>query len=475
MADNLNFGEYLDEIFADEDSDYEFEGFDLDDVNENPEVVINECITNENWVAGEHVPLPLNFSGSQGFFREINDKTSPIEYFENFINDQDIQEIVQETNLYAAQSIASKNVSAYSRFNKWIDTTLNEMRRFIALLFTMTLVCHSPQLFSDLWELGVGATGTVRPNRKGVPDELKNLKLRAKGETAVVNKRPLNLTKYLDHKPVYMLSTVSTSENIDTNRKDPWTGENIIRPKVVFEYNSKMGGVDRSDQMISYCKIPIKTMKWWKKVIFHMFSMAALNSYLIYKSTTTERSPLLFRNYRRKFIKQLIEKSNDVGLHEAKKSAGRPSGKQLERLTGRHFAEKIIPTGTKLTLTRRCIVCTPAERELLASAGEKHRRPGRDTSFNCAECNVALCIDPCFKLYHKYKEYNLAYKRQKLAAGAVRNSLPFLEYELHNQLMNKLKLRGMNGLFGLRIQISVGDTYLIGIAVSIHNYLMLDN
>ncbi|VDI01309.1 Hypothetical predicted protein [Mytilus galloprovincialis] len=280
----------------------------------------------------------------------------------------------------------------------------------------------SPQLFSDLWELGVGATGTVRPNRKGVPDELKNLKLRAKGETAVVNKGPLNLTKYLDHKPVYMLSTVSTSENIDTNRKDPRTsGENIIRPRVVIEYNSKMGGVDRSDQMISYCKIPIKTLKWWKKVIFHMFSMAALNSYLIYKSTTTERSSLLFRNYRRKLIKQLIEKSNDVGLHEAKKSAGRPSGKQLERLTGRHFAEKIIPTGTKLTLTRRCIVCTPAERELLASAGEKRRRPGRDTSFNCAECNVALCIDPCFKLYHKYKEYNLAYKRQKLAAGAVRN------------------------------------------------------
>ncbi|CAG2252004.1 MIO [Mytilus edulis] len=397
MADNLNFGEYLDEIFADEDSDYEFEGFDLDDVNENPEVVINECITNENWVAGEHVPLPLNFSGSQGFFREINDKTSPIEYFENFINDQDIQEIVQETNLYAAQSIASKNldiseywttdpvtstpffrdIMARDRFyllltffhlnnnenniprgqdghdplfklgtlyhnilhrfqsyyypgqNLTIDECMVPWRGNLSFktynpdkpskyglkaymlcdskngfcskfkLYTgKPLIPHSsngatydltmdllrghfgkghilycdnyyssPQLFSDLWELGVGATGTVRPNRKGVPDELKNLKLRAKGETAVVNKGPLNLTKYLDHKPVYMLSTVSTSENIDTNRKDPRTGENIIRPKVVFEYNSKMGGVDRSDQMISYCKIPIKTLKWWKKIL----------------------------------------------------------------------------------------------------------------------------------------------------------------------------------------------------------------
>ncbi|XP_076116321.1 C2 domain-containing protein 5-like isoform X2 [Mytilus galloprovincialis] len=54
----------------------------------------------------------------------------------------------------------------------------------------------------------------------------------------------------------------------------------------------------------------------------------------------------------------------------------------------------------------------------------------------------------------------------ELSAKEVSDSLPFLEYELHNQLMNKLKLRGMNGLFGLRIQISVGDTYLIGIATA---------
>ncbi|XP_069132346.1 C2 domain-containing protein 5-like [Argopecten irradians] len=51
-------------------------------------------------------------------------------------------------------------------------------------------------------------------------------------------------------------------------------------------------------------------------------------------------------------------------------------------------------------------------------------------------------------------------------AREISDSLPFLEYELHNQLMNKLKLRGMNGLFGLKIQISVGDTLLVGIATA---------
>lgn len=51
-------------------------------------------------------------------------------------------------------------------------------------------------------------------------------------------------------------------------------------------------------------------------------------------------------------------------------------------------------------------------------------------------------------------------------ATAISNLLPFMEYELHTQLMNKLKLRGMNALFGLRVQISVGENMLVGLAVS---------
>lgn len=50
-------------------------------------------------------------------------------------------------------------------------------------------------------------------------------------------------------------------------------------------------------------------------------------------------------------------------------------------------------------------------------------------------------------------------------ATAISNLLPFMEYELHTQLMNKLKLRSMNALFGLRIQISIGENMLLGLAV----------
>ena len=33
----------------------------------------------------------------------------------------------------------------------------------------------SPELFMDLWFLGVGATGTVRPYRHGIPQEIKEV------------------------------------------------------------------------------------------------------------------------------------------------------------------------------------------------------------------------------------------------------------------------------------------------------------
>nr|XP_048288573.1 C2 domain-containing protein 5 isoform X18 [Myodes glareolus] len=56
-------------------------------------------------------------------------------------------------------------------------------------------------------------------------------------------------------------------------------------------------------------------------------------------------------------------------------------------------------------------------------------------------------------------------------ATAISNLLPFMEYEVHTQLMNKLKLKGMNALFGLRIQITVGENMLTGLASATGVYL----
>lgn len=61
--------------------------------------------------------------------------------------------------------------------------------------------------------------------------------------------------------------------------------------------------------------------------------------------------------------------------------------------------------------------------------------------------------------------------RGELNAKEISDCLPFLEYELHSLLLNKLKIKGMNAVFGLRLQVSVGERFIIGMAIGTAVYL----
>lgn len=52
------------------------------------------------------------------------------------------------------------------------------------------------------------------------------------------------------------------------------------------------------------------------------------------------------------------------------------------------------------------------------------------------------------------------------SAKDISDCLPFLEYELHKNLLAKMKVKGMNGLFGLHLSVAVGEKVIVGIAVS---------
>lgn len=41
--------------------------------------------------------------------------------------------------------------------------------------------------------------------------------------------------------------------------------------------------------------------------------------------------------------------------------------------------------------------------------------------------------------------------KSELNAREISDGLPFLEYELNRQLVNKLRIKGMNALFGLNV------------------------
>ena len=88
-----------------------------------------------------------------------------------------------------------------------------------------------------------------------------------------------------------------------------------------------------------------------------------------------------------------------------------------KRLSGRHFIHRIpVPQESKSNIVKRtCKVCSVAERENDRRLGcPKQKRTGRETSYQCEQCKVALCVDKCFKICHTQKDYIKYYTRHIL-------------------------------------------------------------
>ncbi|XP_069108218.1 piggyBac transposable element-derived protein 4-like, partial [Argopecten irradians] len=137
------FRQIFQEIFLDEDSD-EFEGFDIEDIDNIAEDGTGFNV--DNWVEGGKEPSTFTFTGNAGINTDIlsvpeEGSLSYLDYFECIITDNIIQKIVVETNRYAATySETHPDLPSHSRYRKWTDTTLGEMKAFIAMTIAMGLV-----------------------------------------------------------------------------------------------------------------------------------------------------------------------------------------------------------------------------------------------------------------------------------------------------------------------------------------------
>lgn len=119
---------------------------------------------------------------------------------------------------------------------------------------------------------------------------------------------PLSVTKYQDAKPVYLISTISKSTLVATGKRNH-QNEEVVKPLVVHSYNSNMGAVDRLDMVVSASKLAVKTLKWWKKVFFHILTLIISNAYVLYKENCEDQTPLNHRLFRRRLIHELLSNS----------------------------------------------------------------------------------------------------------------------------------------------------------------------
>jgi len=280
----------------------------------------------------------------------------------------------------------------------------------------------SPYLFYNLRvHENTTACGTSRP-RKGLPREIVKAKFKERNELITMTySDQLVAMRILDRKHVTLISSHYGCKQVDTGKKHCQTKEVVNKPEIIHFYNQYMGGVDNNDQLMQYSAFSRQTLKWLKKVLFRLLNLAMVNAYILYcewLSSVKQYSSAKLKRYsqtefRSQVIKQMIAKCGNDLSPPCQHKRTPVYNLKLQRLSGRHFIQKIVVEG-KSRIMRSCKVCVHAERlEDKAKGNPKRKRPGHETSYECRECGVSLCVDPCFYIYHNYKDYCAKYLLQR--------------------------------------------------------------
>jgi len=226
-------------------------------------------------------------------------------------------------------------------------------------------------------------TGTVRKNRKGMPKLTSKLEV---GQTESEHTSTMLAIRWKDRRDVYMLTTQFENQMIAVIGKKDHHGNQVMKPLSVLKYNENMGAIDKTDMLLSSVECVRKTIKWYKKLFFHLIDLSLLNAYSSYKTVTGKH--LSLASYQLQLIREILTK---YSKKSASNKTGHPHSRDTVipmRLSDRHFPTTVSPTSKKINPQRRCYVC------------QKLKNKRKDTTFMCKECDVGLCPVPCFEIYH---------------------------------------------------------------------------
>ena len=126
--------------------------------------------------------------------------------------------------------------------------------------------------------------------------------------------------------------------------------------------------------------------------------MAMINSYLVYQKTGGVQSQVRFRIQVIRLLIQSEERDCEMDSTRATASASTQpffhhKSSDKSHMLGQHFPDMIASTSVKAMLMKRCVVC--------------YKQGWRkETCYHCETCMAkpALCITPCFKIYHTHEE-----------------------------------------------------------------------
>ena len=237
-------------------------------------------------------------------------------------------------------------------------------------------------------------TGTININRKGLPQEIKALQLNQFEAKFFENGKGESVCAWRDKKAktnVVMVSSFHRNEMETLRRKR----ETVSIPTIVADYNRKMGGVDRFDQLLGYYSVVRrKTIKWWKKVLFWLLEAMLVNSYIAFNDLHPQERQISLVDFKRKVVQQLVPESSPSSVEESLQGVSHFGSRTSTDIQSRfrNVPHLVDEDGQ----SRDCRVCS-----------DRKSKNRRETRFFCTGCDDRPHLHPknCFLRYHTVMDY----------------------------------------------------------------------
>lgn len=248
---------------------------------------------------------------------------------------------------------------------------------------------NSPTLARYLKKNLTDVVGTLRASRKHVPTVIQKAQLR-EGEYVARHCGDVAVVAIQDRRRLCCLSTFHDVTQVKTAAKPGNPPQH--RMQLIKDYNHGMANV-RLDQILEPYLIDRKQCKkWTKKLLKRLLYASVQNARVLVEKSTDKKFKAVF--FRISLVQQLI----DQHLQHVPERA--IEGREHSIVSGRrfpgdqHFIQRIPIPPERVQLhrsnrgRRQCVYCT--------LIGNRHSK----SSYECEQCKVPLCVEPCFKLYH---------------------------------------------------------------------------
>lgn len=248
----------------------------------------------------------------------------------------------------------------------------------------------SPALYEMLHKNGTNVCGIVRLKRKEMPYYgmvARDINRLEKGQILVRYNEIVAFCAWKDKKLVSTLTTVHAPRLVLSTNIDHVTGQYRKKPNVLLDCNTYTSGANQMHQILQGNLTISKFIKWHKRYFVHLLEITIFNCLIIWNSCHGNRKT--FREIKEDIISGLLRKYfTPAENFHLKTKRSRKKFPLCVKL--RCFPKRIPPTVKKCHPTKRCVLC-------------KENKLCKQTSYFCNECNVPLCIIPCFELFHTTK------------------------------------------------------------------------